>query len=150
MKAISRMNNVPLTFGNVRLFAVLIMCLLGLCSGPASAQCVVTKTFTFKTTASGSPSLTNPLAPNLTSLLKVVVMDDSVMWGDGLKPPEKFVALFGQSIADLTGRDVIVTSFAHSGARLHRIDDLNSTLPIIDGKPQGDLDSQRPNTEEHE
>lgn len=56
----------------------------------------------------------------------------------------------GRDFADLTGREVRVISFAHSGARLDRVDDGNSVLHEINGMPQGDLDSQRPTTEEQE
>jgi hypothetical protein len=129
----------------------LVMCALGLCSGSAFAQpqCFVTKTFNkFDPASDSAPTLANPLAPSLKSTLKIVVLGDSVMWGDGLKPKEKFVALFGQNLANLTGRSVLVTSFAHSGARLHHIDDPHSTLNFVGGQPQGDLDSERPTTEE--
>jgi hypothetical protein len=68
------------------------------------------------------------------------------MWGDGLKREEKFVSLFGRDIANLTGRSVNITSYAHSGARLSGED--GSTVPVVDNEPQGDLDSSGPTTEQ--
>lgn len=112
-------------------------------------QCEVTKDFPlFEPTPGSVVSLANPLRSDARGELKIVVLGDSVMWGDGLKPEEKFVGLFGREIADLTDREVHVISFAHSGARLHKIDDMNSVMHEIDGHPIGDLDSQRPTTEE--
>jgi hypothetical protein len=83
------------------------------------------------------------------STLKVVVFGDSVMWGNGLTDPEKFVLLAGQSIADASGKNVHIDSFAHSGSRLALCD--NATVPLVpykstDSAPPGDLDSQRPST----
>ncbi len=84
----------------------------------------------------------SPSHPNAHSDLKVLVLGDSIMWGDGLPPAEKFVALFGQQLANLSGRTVRVISYAHSGARLGKIDDMNSVMfQGPDGKPYGDLDS---------
>jgi len=86
----------------------------------------------------------------MTGQLEVVVLGDSVMWGDGLKSEQKFVSLFGNDLAKMTNRTVHVESFAHSGARLQKIDDMNSVMHEINLVPQGDLDSQRPTTEEQE
>ncbi len=115
-------------------------------------QCLVTREFDPFTPVSGSvPSVVNPLHPNAHSDLKVLVLGDSIMWGDGLPPAEKFVALFGQQLANLSGRTVRVISYAHSGARLGKIDDMNSVMfQGPDGKPYGDLDSERPTTIEQE
>lgn len=115
-------------------------------------QCLVTKTFDVYDPAPGSvASLANPLRRDAESDLKVVVLGDSVMWGNGLPVNEKFVGLFSQELANLTGRKVRLISYAHSGARLGKIDDMNSVMHVgPDGEPFGDLDSQRPTTTEQE
>jgi hypothetical protein len=116
-----------------------------------SARCAITKDFDlFEPAPGSSPALANPLSKDTNGQLKMVVLGDSVMWGNGLKVDEKFVTLFGKEMANLTGREVHVISFAHSGARMHKIDDMNSVLHEIEDQPQGDLDSQRPTTEEQE
>ena len=81
--------------------------------------------------------------------LKVVAFGDSVVWGDGDKPKHKIVKIVSQRIADLTGRPVELRSYAHSAARLAVSDaDSKPTFPVHNGKPLGDLDSERPTTSE--
>lgn len=125
------------------------------CPQPANLpppQCLVTKDFGLYQPAQGSaPTLENPQRKGYRGDLKVVVFGDSVMWGDGLPPTEKFAGLFAQQLANLTGRNVHLVSYAHSGARLCKIDKADSVMHLgPDGNPYGDLDSQRPTTVEQE
>lgn len=120
------------------------------CPPPPTKQPKCASTAEWRFPAGSSAAVSNPLGAGSTSELKVVVFGDSVMWGDGLRPEHKFVYLFGQDLASLTGRPVRVVSYAHSGARLYRKDDLNSVMHELDGKLIGDLDSQRPTTVEQE
>ena len=92
--------------------------------------------------------LKNPLSDS-TDVLYVVAMGDSVVWGNGLYDADTFMYNFGQNVADATGRRVQVVYYAHSGARLYRVDDYTST-PYFDaqGNYIGDISSQRPTTEE--
>lgn len=120
------------------------------CPPPPTKQPKCSSTAEYRFTGGSPATFANPLRPVDTGELKVVVFGDSVMWGDGLRPEHKFVYLFGQDLANLTGRPVRVVSYAHSGARLSRIDDLNSVMHELDGKLLGDLDSQRPTTVEQE
>jgi hypothetical protein len=92
--------------------------------------------------------LKNPLSDS-TDVLYVVVMGDSVVWGNGLFNPDTFMYKFGQNVADETGRNVQVVYYAHSGARFYRIDDYTSTLYFdAQGNYIGDISSERPTTEE--
>jgi len=92
--------------------------------------------------------LKNPLSDSKDTLF-VVAMGDSVVWGNGLYDPHTFMYTFGQDLANLTGRNVQVVFYAHSGARLYRVDDYTSTLYLNpDGSYIGDVSSQRPTTEE--
>ena len=84
------------------MLAGIIVCLLSAGAASACGQCLVTKRFPpFEPGSGATPALVNPLAPTVTSRLKVVVMGDSVMWGNGLKPEDKFVFLFGRDMAQL-------------------------------------------------
>jgi hypothetical protein len=95
-----------------------------------------------------APTLANPLGtPGSKAVLKIVTMGDSVVWGNGNVPENKFSIKVAQHIADATGRDVSVVAYAHSGARLKVYDD-DSLVPIVDGASQQDLNSQRPTTTE--
>ena len=84
--------------------------------------------------------------------LKIVAFGDSVVWGDGEKPDNKIVSLVGQRVADETGSEVRVVSFAHSGARLKCVDDQTSKVPTrgtgSDEETLGDLDGQHTTTSE--
>lgn len=99
------------------------------------------------------PTLGNPLTggtpTDLSRTLKIVTLGDSAMWGDGDLPNHKIAWLVGQSVANETQRTVVVDAFAHSGARLKRVDpDKGWLLPSEDDKPLSDLDAERPTTEE--
>jgi len=120
------------------------------CPPPPTKKPKCASTAEYPFAPSGSASVSDPLRPGASGELKIIVFGDSVMWGDGLQPQNKFVYLFGQDLATLTGRPVRVISYAHSGARLSRIDDANSVMHELDGKLIGDLDSQRPTTAEQE
>jgi hypothetical protein len=104
-------------------------------------------------------SLANPLTAGAPpSTLTVVALGDSVVWGNGLKNPNKFIELAGQQIADRTQRSVQIVSFAHSGARLFLHPDSsdppspkNGYAPLIptdNHVPPGDLNSAYPTTYE--
>src|SRR5579863_7647854 len=110
------------------------------CPPPPTKKSKCASTAEYPFAASGSATVSDPLRPGASGELKIVVFGDSVMWGDGLQPENKFVYLFGQHLAALTGRPVRVISYAHSGARLSRIDDANSVMHELDGKLIGDLD----------
>ncbi|HEV2133836.1 MAG TPA: hypothetical protein VGR47_06195 [Terracidiphilus sp.] len=105
---------------------------------------MATRTFPTFQPVSGPVKIVDPLNPGASSL-KLVVLGDSVMWGDGLTNPEKFVTLAGQSIADLAQKNVEIITFAHSGARL-TLCDKDNLVPLLnsDMAPPGDLDSERP------
>ena len=77
-------------------------------------------------------------------------MGDSVVWGDGNKLDTKFSAKVAQQLADGTGRNVQLVTYAHSGARLLRVDDPASVVPVVDGATQPDLNSQAPSTMDQE
>ncbi len=112
-------------------------------------QCEARREFGPYHPAAGSASiLGNPLStPGSTAALKIVTMGDSVVWGNGNLPQNKFSIKVAQHIADATGRDVLVVTYAHSGARLKVYED-DSFVPIVDGASQPDLNSQRPTTTE--
>jgi hypothetical protein len=95
--------------------------------------------------------------PQGDSVLTIVALGDSVVWGNGLKDPDKFVEIAGQQIANKTQRSVQIVSFAHSGAKLADHPDASQTppgngyVPIIDTDnhvPPGDLNSSYPTTSE--
>lgn len=95
-------------------------------------------------TITESPQLGSPTG---NPTVKVVVLGDSVMWGDGLTDPEKFAVLVGRAIANHTSKPVHIDTFAHSGARLLSCED-NSLVPLTanDETAPGDLDSGRPSS----
>ena len=95
-----------------------------------------------------TPTLANPLGtPRRKTALKIVTIGDSVVWGNGNLPENKFSIKVAQHMADATGRDVLVIAYAHSGARLKVYND-DSLVPVVDGESQQDLNSQRPTTTE--
>ncbi|HEV2273732.1 MAG TPA: hypothetical protein VGR96_06170 [Acidobacteriaceae bacterium] len=91
---------------------------------------------------SGSVPLTPPGAG---FTFKIVVFGDSAIWGDGLTNKEKIVYKVGETIANRTGKQVHIDTFAHSGARLSQCDN-DALLPLNsdDTTAPGDLDSQLP------
>lgn len=101
----------------------------------------------------GPPKLSNPLtngtAANPSKPLKIVTFGDSAMWGNGDLPKQRIAWLVGQSVANETQRTVVVDAFAHSGARLKRVDpDKGWLLPLDGENALSDLDAERPTTEE--
>ncbi len=123
---------------------------------PPKPQCGVTWKFDpIPPPPAATVSLVNPLNPQSHEPINVVVLGDSVMWGNGLHPEEKFSWLFGQKLAEKTSRPVQIYAFAHSGARLYAIDDVTSAMHQAIGQGgnpqfQGDISSQRPTTVEQE
>lgn len=91
-----------------------------------------------------APSLSNPLGTDPSRPLTVVAIGDSVVWGNGDRPDEKFVTKVGHFLADGTQRNVTVISYAHSGAHLLSTGADDTTTPVLDGKPEGDLNANRP------
>jgi hypothetical protein len=70
--------------------------------------------FTFATSAQADcPGGYKPPAGNP---LEMLVLGDSIMWGQGLKPEEKFSWRIKCWLQEKTGREVRLTVFAHSGA----------------------------------
>jgi hypothetical protein len=70
--------------------------------------------FTFATSAQADcPGGYKPPAGNP---LEMLVLGDSIMWGQGLKPEEKFSWRIKCWLQEKTGREVRQTVFAHSGA----------------------------------
>ena len=55
-----------------------------------------------------------------TSEFKLVVFGDSVTWGQGLAPPEKYSTLVAKSIEEKLNVKVITKIYAHSGATINR------------------------------
>src|SRR3954471_12606870 len=94
-----------------------IAALLLLCSG-AGAQ----------TTQSGTPRKTD-------RPLNLLVLGDSISWGQGLKEEHKSWYLIKSWLQQTTGRDVHTTIEAHSGALIGSPDDLN-------GPTKWDLDGE--------
>jgi hypothetical protein len=84
--------------------AVLLPCTSqGQC--PASPYNSETRIFKPIVPKAGNAVLANPLKNgSLNSDLEIVVLGDSVMWGNGLKDNGKFVRLAGRQIADKTQR----------------------------------------------
>jgi hypothetical protein len=76
--------------------------------------------------------------------LTIVVLGDSILWGDGDKDHHKIAYLVGQGIADQTGRHVDVHSYAHSGALLSNPGTEPSGFPTSGSTPLGNLDAARP------
>jgi hypothetical protein len=86
-----------------------------------------------------------PFAPG-TSILNVVALGTSLMWGDGLKEEETFRYRVADWLAQQTARPVQLTTFAHSSAYLGdpppgvtvgpnpapTIGDINSFVPNVD------------------
>ena len=66
------------------------------CPPPPTKQPKCAPTAEYRFSAGSSPAVSDPLRPGATGELKVVVLGDSVIWGDGLRPEHKFVYLFGQ------------------------------------------------------
>jgi hypothetical protein len=116
------------------------------------SQCVqpAIRTFgPFPPTPGTHPSLANPLdASGHESVLKIVTMGDSVVWGNGNIPENKFAIKVAHHMADATGRSVLVVAYAHSGARLKTYTEKNSLVPTDGAVYQSDLNSQRPTTTE--
>jgi hypothetical protein len=97
--------------------------------------------------------LVNPLLPSGTparSVLKIVALGDSVVWGDGNTEQNKFVVKIAHDLANATGRSTTVVAYAHSGARLAKADDPTSLVPTDGPIYQMDLNSERPTTVEQE
>jgi hypothetical protein len=104
-------------------------------------------------------TLINPLTADAPpAVLTIVALGDSVVWGNGLKTPDKFIELAGHQTADKTQRNVQIVSFAHSGAKLSLHPDPDAApspktgyVPIREsdnGIPPGDLNSSYPTTSE--
>lgn len=130
---------------SVLLSVIVMYCGAVACEG----QCEARRKFGPYHPAPGvAPTLTNPLGtPGSKAVLKIVTMGDSVVWGNGNVPKNKFSIKVAQHIADDTGRDVLVVAYAHSGARLKEYS-YDSLVPVVDGASQQDLNSQRPTTTE--
>src|SRR6185437_13284396 len=96
-----------------------------------------------------APRISDPLGQTggTTGVVKIVAFGDSVVWGNGEKTNYKFVSLVAHSVADETGKQAEVVSFAHSGARLAKTDS-DDLLPWNEDVPFGDLDAERPTIEE--
>src|SRR6266404_6423100 len=54
--------------------------------------------------------------PSADDPLQMLVLGDSIMWGQGLKPEQKFSWRVKCWLQEKTGREVKQTVFAHSGA----------------------------------
>jgi lysophospholipase L1-like esterase len=113
-----------------------------------SAQCLPRPTAVYgpySPNVNRLPSLSNPLVtdPSLRSL-KVVAIGDSVVWGNGDRPDEKFVTKVGHFLTDGTQRSVTIISYAHSGARLLPADPNGTMTPVLGGQPEGDLNAEGP------
>jgi hypothetical protein len=81
----------------------------------------------------------------------MLALGDSPMWGNGLDDDHKYVRLVAQYVADGTGRQVHLVSYAHSGANI--ADESNSCYePLIesDKRPPGDLNAGLPATLQQE
>jgi len=150
---------------NVQIFGLVVVCLL--CAGGnfAFGQCAFQDAMghpysipfgPFTPQYSGPPTLRNPVTSGVGAdgsklPLKIVTFGDSAMWGNGDKPEHKIAYLVGQSVANETQRTVLVDAFAHSAARLKRVDpDKGQLLPLdpVTNQPLSDLDAERPTTVE--
>jgi len=71
--------------------------------------------FSAGSAAAGCPTKTDPSAD---APLHMVVLGDSIMWGQGLKQERKFWWRVKCWLEDKTGREVVTKVMAHSGAHL--------------------------------
>jgi hypothetical protein len=144
-------------FKALGLLVAFLLCLGG---NPGFAQCVyqdadghpyLRPSGPFTPKSAGPATLGNPLTDGTpadpSKPLKIVTLGDSAMWGDGDLPDHKIASLVGQSVANETQRMVVVDAFAHSGARLNRVDSGKEWLSPLDGENAlSDLDAERPTT----
>ena len=96
-------------------------------------------------------ALANPRRSGVQTPLTMLAFGDSAMWGNGLRDDYKYVHLVAQYVADGTGRDVKLITYAHSGARI--ADESNSCyepLNSSDQRPPGDLNAGLPTTLQQE
>jgi hypothetical protein len=146
-------------FGTLVIVAPCFVPAIGLAQCPTQVYNVPTRVFAPIPPHPGTTRvLANPLVPSAASLLTVVALGDSVVWGNGLKNPNKFIMLAGQQIADATQRTVQIISFAHSAAKLALHSDPGGTpspdngyvpmRPEDNNVPQGDLNYSYPTTTE--
>ena len=49
---------------------------------------------------------------------RILILGDSVAWGQGLAPRDKFSAILGKFIHELTGRAIEIIDLSHSGAKI--------------------------------
>jgi hypothetical protein len=86
------------------------------------------------------------------SVLTILALGDSALWGNGLKNQHKYSYEVAQSMADATGRRVRLVAYAHSGALLATVDNADY-VPLIKadhGRPAGDLNASLPSTVQQE
>ena len=104
----------------------------------------------FPPAQSDTVRLADPLVPSGTnSPIKIVTMGDSVVWGNGNIPENKFSVKVAHYIANHTGRSTSIVAYAHSGARLLSTD--NGTTVLQDGSTYlQDLNSESPTTTQQE
>lgn len=136
--------------------SVIPWCAFGQC--PPAPYNVPTRVFEPILPRPGAAILANPLTGETPDVLTIVALGDSVMWGNGLKNPKKFVYLAGLQIADKTQRKVQIVSYAHSGANLayhpsspNPPSPTNGYVPFHSDEeqvPPGDLNSSYPTTRE--
>jgi hypothetical protein len=114
------------------------------------AKIVPTAIFALKP-IQGPRTLANPLNPKDTSPLTVLTLGDSAMWGNGLKPLNKYSHQVAQDVANLTRRTVNFVTYAHSAANLSTDTGLYEPLePSDKGVPPGDLNASLPTTTQQE
>jgi hypothetical protein len=119
---------------------------------PSGAQIVPTREFWPILPHAVARSLANPLTPDSQSVLTILALGDSAVWGNGLKNQHKYSYEVAQSMADATGRRVRLVAYAHSGALLATVDNAGY-VPLIkadNGRPAGDLNASLPSTVQQE
>lgn len=135
------------------LFVLAILVFSGdMCFSQNCIQPATRKFGPYPATPGSMRTLRNPIpevssGPN--SLLKIITLGDSVVWGDGNVEKNKFSIKIAHDLADGTGRPTEVVAYAHSGAKLANGADPSSLVPTDAGPVyQMDLNSDRPTTQE--